>query len=82
MTKRAAPKAERKSKLPKYEMVVGLTKGHKVTKNERKKPRPSQQKGVSYTHQDIITLFQYLSMHLSNPLTCLPSNSIPLFLID
>lgn len=32
---------------PKYEIAVGLKKGHKVTKNERKKPRPSQLKGVS-----------------------------------
>lgn len=30
-----------------YEIAVGLKKGHKVTKNERKKPRPSQLKGVS-----------------------------------
>lgn len=31
-----------------YEIAVGLKKGHKVTKNERKKPRPSQMKGVSF----------------------------------
>lgn len=32
-----------------YEIAVGLKKGHKVTKNERKKPRPSTLKGVSTT---------------------------------
>lgn len=30
-----------------YEIAVGLKKGHKVTKNERKKLRPSKLKGVS-----------------------------------
>lgn len=30
-----------------YEIAVGLKKGHKVTKNERKKPRPASLKGVS-----------------------------------
>lgn len=30
-----------------YEIAVGLKKGHKITKNERKKPRPSTLKGVS-----------------------------------
>jgi hypothetical protein len=30
----------------KYEMILGLNKGHKVTKNERK-PKPSSFKGVS-----------------------------------
>ena len=39
-----------------YEIAVGLKKGHKVTKNERKKPRPSQQKGVSITDIDVISL--------------------------
>lgn len=39
-----APKADKK---PKYEIAVGLKKGHKVTKNERKKPRPASLKGVS-----------------------------------
>jgi hypothetical protein len=32
---------------PSYEIAVGLKKGHKVTKNERKKPRPASMKGVS-----------------------------------
>lgn len=36
-----------KSKLN-YEIAVGMKKGHKVTANERKKPRPSQMKGVSF----------------------------------
>ncbi|MPC75626.1 60S ribosomal protein L36 [Portunus trituberculatus] len=31
---------------PRYEMAVGLNKGHKVTKNTRK-PKPSSRKGVS-----------------------------------
>lgn len=37
----------KKVKQQTYEIAVGLKKGHKVTKNERKKPRPSQLKGVS-----------------------------------
>lgn len=37
----------KKDKQPTYEIAVGLKKGHKVTKNERKKPRPSALKGVS-----------------------------------
>lgn len=37
----------KKDKQQSYEIAVGLKKGHKVTKNERKKPRPSQMKGVS-----------------------------------
>lgn len=30
-----------------YEIAIGLKKGHKVTKNERKKQRPVNKKGVS-----------------------------------
>lgn len=39
--------AEKKTKKPTYEIAVGLKKGHKVTKNERKKERPANLKGVS-----------------------------------
>lgn len=39
-----AKKAEKKTS---YEIAVGLKRGHKVTKNERKKPRPANMKGVS-----------------------------------
>jgi hypothetical protein len=37
----------KETKKPSYEIAVGLKKGHKVTKNERKKPRPASLKGVS-----------------------------------
>jgi Ribosomal protein L36e len=30
-----------------YDMAVGLKKGHKVTPNTTRKPRPSRRKGVS-----------------------------------
>lgn len=43
-----------KDKKQSYEIAVGLKKGHKVTKNERKKPRPSQLKGVSRLHSHIV----------------------------
>lgn len=35
----------------KYELVVGLDKGHKVIKNDRK-PKPSSQKGVSTLNKE------------------------------
>jgi large subunit ribosomal protein L36e len=37
----------------KYELVIGLDKGHKVIKNERK-PRPSSQKGRNTKHNKFI----------------------------
>lgn len=40
-------KKEKKS----YQIAVGLKKGHKVTKNERKIARPSNKKGVSIAIQ-------------------------------
>lgn len=43
-----------------YEIAVGLKKGHKITKNERKQPRPISKKGVSI----IIINPLYTFMHL------------------
>uniref|UniRef100_A0A6G1SCK6 60S ribosomal protein L36 n=1 Tax=Aceria tosichella TaxID=561515 RepID=A0A6G1SCK6_9ACAR len=39
---------------PSYEIAVGLKKGHKVTKNERKKPRPSTMKGRKTPHTKFV----------------------------
>lgn len=44
----------KKDKQQTYEIAVGLKKGHKVTKNERKKPRPSQLKGKKTPHTKFI----------------------------
>ncbi|XP_013793853.1 60S ribosomal protein L36-like [Limulus polyphemus] len=38
---------------PRYEMCVGLSKGHKVTKNVTK-PRPSRRKGALTKHSKFI----------------------------
>lgn len=47
---------------PTYQIAVGLKKGHKVTKNERKKPRPSTLKGVS-TLAMLLNLWSKFSLH-------------------
>lgn len=44
-----------------YEIAVGLKKGHKVTKNERKKPRPISKKGVSISSLYYLLLYTKLN---------------------
>lgn len=44
----------KEAKKPTYEIAVGLKKGHKVTKNERKKERPAKLKGRKTPHTKFV----------------------------
>lgn len=67
-----------------YEIAVGLKKGHKVTKNERKKPRPSTLKGVSTNHYlfRIHSLVLQLAKTVPNPTIDLQIFPSPLLLSE